>query len=95
MNIKGVKELFKNFLFEVKEEEKQKIEANLICMLKVKYNKESPRKPPQVIIQGPPGSGRSTQSKLLAEKFGLIHISTEELLANLSKKQPELGKIIT
>lgn len=50
LNIKGVKELFKNFLFEVEGEDRTKIGANLISMLKVKYNKESPRKPPGIII---------------------------------------------
>jgi adenylate kinase len=32
---------------------------------------------------------------MLADKFGLIYVSTEDLLTNLSKTQPELGKVIS
>ena len=64
-------------------------------MIGLKYSRQSPIKPPKIIVQGPPGSGRSTQAKLLAENYGLIHISTEDLLKKLSKEQPDLGKIIS
>ena len=67
LNFKGIKETFGNFLFEVTESDKEKIEANLESMLRVKYSKESPRKPPHIIVQGPPGSGKTTQAKLLAD----------------------------
>lgn len=33
-----------------------------------------------VIILGPPGSGKGTQSELLAEKTGLYHIETSEII---------------
>ena len=33
-----------------------------------------------LIILGPQGSGKGTQAKLIAEKFGLTHVSTGELL---------------
>ncbi|TAN12439.1 MAG: adenylate kinase [Chitinophagaceae bacterium] len=35
-----------------------------------------------LILFGPPGSGKGTQSQLVIEKYGLIHISTGELLRN-------------
>ena len=50
MNIKGIKDHFGNFLFEVMEDEREKIEANLVNMLRVRYNKQSPRKPPSIIV---------------------------------------------
>jgi hypothetical protein len=67
LNIKGIKETFGNFLFEVTESDGDLIYANLVSMLRVKYNKESPRKSPCIIVQGPPGSGRTTQAKFLAK----------------------------
>jgi adenylate kinase len=48
-----------------------------------------------LIILGPQGSGKGTQAKLLAEKFGLKHISTGELLRSEAESGSEKGKIIS
>ncbi len=42
------------------------------------------------IIFGAPGAGKGTQAKLLAEKYGLIHLSSGEILRQEIKKG-ELG----
>lgn len=47
-----------------------------------------------VIFIAPPAAGKGTQSKLLVEKYGLIHISTGDLLRNEVAEQTELGKSI-
>lgn len=42
-----------------------------------------------VILFGPPGSGKGTQSEKLMEKYGLKHLSTGDLLrSEISKKTP-------
>ncbi|MCL1933029.1 MAG: adenylate kinase [Candidatus Azobacteroides sp.] len=46
-----------------------------------------------VIIFGPPGSGKGTQSELIIAKYGLYHISTGEILRQEIKKQTELGAV--
>ena len=33
-----------------------------------------------LVLFGPPGAGKGTQSQKLIEKFGLIHLSTGDLL---------------
>lgn len=45
----------------------------------------------QVIILGPPGVGKGTQSLLIAEKLGLIHLSTGEILRDAVNKSTKLG----
>lgn len=44
-----------------------------------------------IILFGPPGSGKGTQSENLIQKFGLKHVSTGELLRNEIAKQSVLG----
>lgn len=45
-----------------------------------------------IVICGAPGSGKGTQSKLIAEKYNLKHLSTGEMLRNEIKLQTEIGK---
>jgi adenylate kinase len=44
-----------------------------------------------LIIFGPPGSGKGTQSDKLIEKYGLIHLSTGNLLREEIANQTKLG----
>lgn len=44
-----------------------------------------------LILFGPPGSGKGTQSIKIAEKCQLKHISTGDILRNEIKKKTELG----
>ena len=43
------------------------------------------------LIFGPPGSGKGTQSKLMADKFRFRHVSTGELLRREIMNQSEIG----
>ena len=44
-----------------------------------------------IILFGPPGSGKGTQAERLVEKFELIHISTGDLFRYEMKNDTELG----
>ena len=44
-----------------------------------------------IILFGPPGSGKGTQSEKLIAAYGLIHLSTGDLLRSEIKKQTPLG----
>lgn len=50
------------------------------------------RLPIRVVLLGPPGAGKGTQAKLLAQKFSLAHISTGEILRAEIISGSELGK---
>ena len=45
-----------------------------------------------IVLFGPPGSGKGTQSEKIIEKYGLVHISTGDLLRGEVAAQTELGK---
>jgi adenylate kinase len=57
--------------------------------------KGQPRRPPQIIVLGPPGSGRGTQAKILAKKYGLVHVSTRNLVKEELTKKPSLATTIS
>ena len=48
-----------------------------------------------IVIFGPPGAGKGTQSNLIAKKFKLHQLSTGELLRKEIKDGTELGKQIS
>ena len=45
-----------------------------------------------VVIFGPPGAGKGTQSQYIAKKFNLYQLSTGDLLRNEIKNKTEIGK---
>ncbi len=47
--------------------------------------------PQLVILLGPPGGGKGTQAKLLAEEFGLVHFSTGDLLRDEVRRGTPAG----
>lgn len=46
-----------------------------------------------IILLGPPGSGKGTQSMHLVKDFGFAHISTGDILREEIKNQTDLGKL--
>jgi adenylate kinase len=46
-----------------------------------------------IVLLGPPGVGKGTQAKILAEKTGLVHVSSGDLFRENLKNQTELGKL--
>jgi adenylate kinases len=45
------------------------------------------------VLLGPPGAGKGTQAKVIAEKYNLVHISSGDLFRENLKNQTELGKL--
>ena len=45
----------------------------------------------RIILMGPPGSGKGTQAKLLAARFGIPHISSGDLLRDAVRRKTPLG----
>jgi len=45
-----------------------------------------------VILLGPPGTGKGTQAKLIAERLGLAHVSTGDMFREAVAQGTELGR---
>ncbi len=47
-----------------------------------------------IIIYGPPGSGKSTQAKLLTEKLGLIRIASGDISRQIASEDTDEGHLV-
>lgn len=45
-----------------------------------------------IVLFGPPGCGKGTQSELTIKKYGLVHFSTGDILRGEIKAESDLGK---
>ena len=48
----------------------------------------------RLLLIGAPGAGKGTQAKLLAERFGIAHISSGDLLRQHVRDQTSLGRTV-
>ena len=46
----------------------------------------------RITLLGPPGAGKGTQAKLIAQKSGLVHLSTGDILRDEVSRSTELGR---
>ena len=49
--------------------------------------------PMYIVLLGPPGAGKGTQAKQIAQELDLIHVSTGDLFRENLKNETELGKL--
>ena len=77
LNLNGVKDTFNNFIFQYDTSGNplEQTVADLGRMMNLRFRINAPRRPPRVIILGPPGSGRSTTAEIISQRFGLVNVS--------------------
>jgi adenylate kinase len=46
----------------------------------------------RLIMLGPPGAGKGTLARVLADEMGIPHISTGDIFRDAMKNETELGK---
>ena len=47
-----------------------------------------------IVIFGPPGCGKGTQSSKISSKYNLVHLSTGEIIRDEINSESELGKLL-
>ena len=62
------------------------IGRNLPCIYKLKEYKML-----NIVLFGPPGAGKGTQANLLIERYGLLHLSTGDILRREIANKTQLG----
>ena len=63
-------------------------------MIKYKNHSKKPKHPLQIIIMGPPSSGRTTLARDLCAKYGFVHISTVAILREFINKKGKLSAMV-
>ena len=46
-----------------------------------------------IVMLGPPGAGKGTQAKVIAERLGLVHVSSGDLFRENLNRETELNKL--
>lgn len=46
---------------------------------------------PKIIIAGAPASGKGTQCEMIKERYGVVHLSTGDMLRQAAKEGTEVG----
>lgn len=60
--------------------------------IEIIVNEEMRKKMFNVLVMGYPGSGRGTQGQAVAQKYGLVHLSTGKMLEDEIKRGTEVGE---
>jgi adenylate kinase len=47
-----------------------------------------------LLLIGPPGSGKGTQGQMLSDRFGLVHVAAGDLLREEVEKESEIGQAV-
>ena len=92
VNANAVIDTFSQFIYNMDcaDKAQNEIANDLARMLRIRHRNNAPRRPPRVILIGPPGSGRSTQAQLIADAFGLVNVSPQKILKAEAERNPPI-----
>ena len=68
------------------------ISQDVIDFCRQQPESRAPRRAPRIMVLGPPGAGKSVQSRLVADKFHCVTVNAEEVLHAATKRPVGLGK---
>lgn len=82
INLGRVHDTFNHFVFhyDVGTQKLTQTVHELGKMMNLRFRDNAPRRPPRVIILGPPGSGRSSTAEIVSKRYGLVNVSPHQLV---------------
>jgi adenylate kinase family enzyme len=60
--------------------------------MRYRIKSRTPKRSQRVFVMGPPGAGRSTVARLLADKYGFAFVSTANLIHSQIEEKSELAE---
>lgn len=89
-----MKDVYRNCFFEIDcTGSKEDTVEELARLLKFKIRPNRPTRTANILICGPPGSGRSSLGRALSKKYGFVYVSSESLLSDQIARKTEVGRI--
>jgi 2-phosphoglycerate kinase len=87
VNMQGVKEQFMGSIIEVDSNKpEQKILEEIARILFLKES-QAPRKPPKIILMGPPGVDTRETALELASKYKIVNLDIDQICKDLVRRQ--------
>jgi len=85
LGLAAVRDIYKGFFSEIKKTSKEKKEQDMIIediakIIRLKNKTVASRKPPRVLLLGPPCSRKYEIAEIVAKKHGIVHVSISDLL---------------
>ena len=65
-----------------------------IYKLNQEFNSKRGLRPIKIFVSGPPASGKTHFSKLLASEYNVPHVKVHDLIQEISQKDTELGRLV-
>jgi len=101
LGLAAVRDLYKGFYVEIKKVSKDKKEQDIIIediakIIRLKDITRASRKPPRILLVGPPCSRKYEVAEIVAKKHGIVHVSISDLLLKeISNKNDNSQAILT
>ena len=92
INMNTVMDTFNQFVYTIdcSDRAQNEVANDLARMLRIRHRNNAPRRPPKVLIIGPPGCGKSTQAQEISDAFGLVNVSPMKILKAEAEKNPPI-----